>query len=222
MWQKQKNKLYQMFKFKDFKGAVDFINKLAVVANNLNHHPVIKNDYNKVEVWLSTHEEGDTVTEKDKQFAKRIDMLMDSESDEPDDTPSLKEVKMYSDGGSRGNPGPSAWGFVIKDMDDNVVFGKGEYLGITTNNQAEYHSLKAGLKKAKALNAREVHVYMDSLLVINQMKGIFKVKNRELWPIYESIKELIKDFKKVHFNHVPRELNKLADAEVNKCLDSQT
>lgn len=133
----------------------------------------------------------------------------------------IKEVKIYADGGSRGNPGPSASGYVVMDMDNHVLFEAGVYLGITTNNQAEYQALKFGLEQAKKMGAREVHAHMDSLLVVNQMKGIFKVRNRDLWPIHEAIKSLCKDFAKVSFTHVPRELNKLADAEVNKCLDAQ-
>jgi ribonuclease HI len=66
---------------------------------------------------------------------------------------------------------------------------------------------------------REIDVYMDSMLVVNQMKGIFKVKNRDLWPIHDAIKELVGKFDEVHFAHVPRELNKLADAAVNRALD---
>ena len=130
------------------------------------------------------------------------------------------ELKVYADGGSRGNPGPSAGGFVVLDMEDQILHENGKYLGITTNNQAEYHSLKGGLEAAHRMGAKEVHVYMDSLLVINQMKGIYKVKNRDLWPIHEAIKDLLPQFKKVSFTHVPREYNKLADSMVNKTLDS--
>ena len=126
---------------------------------------------------------------------------------------------MYGDGGSRGNPGPSASGFAILDMDDNIVVKKGVYLGVTTNNQAEYQSLKLGLEEALRMHANTVHVYMDSLLVVNQMRGIFKVKNRDLWPIHGAIKELTAQFKRVTFTHVPRELNKLADGAVNEALD---
>lgn len=129
------------------------------------------------------------------------------------------EVKMYADGGSRGNPGPSASGFVLYDMQDKPLVDKGVYLGITTNNQAEYTALKLGLEEAKSMGARRVHVYMDSLLVVNQMKGIFKIKNRELWPINEAIRTLVHDFEKVDFTHVPRELNKAADAVVNRAMD---
>ncbi len=132
----------------------------------------------------------------------------------------LSEVKMYADGGSRGNPGPSASGWVLFDIDGSVLKEGGKYLGITTNNQAEYQALKFGLEDAKKMQVKRVQVYMDSLLVINQMKGIFKVKNRDLWPIYEAIRELAKSFQKVTFTHVPRELNKEADRMVNETLDA--
>jgi ribonuclease HI len=136
-------------------------------------------------------------------------------------TTNVSEMKLYGDGGSRGNPGPSASGFVLMDMQDNILETNGEYLHITTNNQAEYHSLRLGLERARQLGAETVHVYMDSMLVVNQMKGIFKVKNPELKTVYLVVKDMLKDFKHVDFTHVPRELNKLADGEVNRILDSQ-
>lgn len=132
-----------------------------------------------------------------------------------------KQVKLFADGGSRGNPGPSASGYALLDMNDNVIKKSGVYLGITTNNQAEYQALKFGLEEAQKMGVREVDVYMDSMLVVNQMKGIFKVKNRDLWPIHQAIKEQLSLFKKVTFTHVPRELNKLADGEVNEVLDAE-
>jgi ribonuclease HI len=131
----------------------------------------------------------------------------------------ITEVKLYADGGSRGNPGPSASGYVLYSMDDKVLVEKGVYLGITTNNQAEYLALKFGLEEAQKMNTKTVHVYMDSLLVVNQMLGKFKVKNRDLWPIHTAIKELEKTFHDVRYTHVPRALNKDADAQVNKALD---
>jgi len=135
------------------------------------------------------------------------------------DTPNLTEVKLFTDGGSRGNPGPSASGFVIVGMDGKVVVTKGVYLGITTNNQAEYQALKLGLEEALRMQVQQVHVFMDSLLVVNQMLGSFKVSNRDLWPVHGEIIELCKRFKHVSFTHVPRELNKLADRAVNEALD---
>ena len=134
---------------------------------------------------------------------------------------SYKKISIFADGGSRGNPGPSAGGYVLFDADDRVLVDKGIYLGITTNNQAEYQALKAALEEAQRLGAGEVNVHMDSMLVINQMNGVFKVKNRDLWPIHDATKRLAKTFKKVTFTYVPREFNKLADAAVNRTLDEE-
>lgn len=143
-----------------------------------------------------------------------------ADSDVVSTMPKLDEAKMYADGGSRGNPGPSASGYAIMDMSGQIVVKKGIYLGVTTNNQAEYQALRLGMEEAKVMHIQELHVYMDSLLVVNQMLGRFKVKNRDLWPIHEAIKELSKAFKRVTYTHVPRELNKIADAEVNEALDA--
>lgn len=129
-------------------------------------------------------------------------------------------VWLYADGGSRGNPGPSALGFVILDEHKQLLHGDNKYLGITTNNQAEYHSLIAGLEWCIQQGVRELSVCMDSLLVVNQINGKFKVRNRDLWSLYEKAKTLSTKFSKIHFSHVPRELNKLADAEVNRALDA--
>lgn len=135
--------------------------------------------------------------------------------------PLIQEAVLYADGGSRGNPGPSASGYAIKDLDGKIVLKKGIYLGITTNNQAEYQALKLGLEACLQMGVQRVHVYMDSLLVINQMLGIFQVKNRDLWPIHDSIKSISENFKEIHFKHVPRALNKDADSAVNEALDTQ-
>lgn len=132
-----------------------------------------------------------------------------------------KQAKLYADGGSRGNPGPSASGYVLLDMNDKIIVENGLFLGVTTNNQAEYQALKIGLEEALKRGITFLEVYMDSLLVINQMKGVFKVKNRDLLAINMGAKQLASQLKKVTFTHVPRELNKLADAMVNEVLDAQ-
>jgi ribonuclease HI len=132
------------------------------------------------------------------------------------------EVIVYTDGGSRGNPGPSASGFVIYAADGELLFEGGKYLGVTTNNQAEYQAVKMGLEKALELNAQVVSFRLDSQLVANQLTGVYQIKNRDLWPIHVSIKELIAKFKKVTFTHVRREFNKEADTMVNKILDQHS
>lgn len=221
MWKEENNKLYQKYIFKDFDEATEFMGKIASIASEINHHPTIQNTFNTVELWLSTHDSGDIVTAKDHEFAKKVDQLFEAPKVDNAKIQLPKEIKMFADGGSRGNPGPSASGYVLMDMNDNLLTERGVYLGITTNNQAEYQAVRLGLEDALKNGAREVSVYLDSLLVVNQMKGIFKVRNRDLWPIHVAISELVKQFKKVTFTHVPREMNKLADAEVNKCLDAQ-
>jgi ribonuclease HI/ADP-ribose pyrophosphatase YjhB (NUDIX family) len=130
-----------------------------------------------------------------------------------------ENVVIYTDGGSRGNPGPSAAGYVVMDSNQVTLASGGEYLGITTNSQAEYQGVRMGLEKAKELGLRTIDFRLDSMLVVNQMNGVYVIKNRELWPINERIRELITQFDRVTFRHVPRELNQLADAEVNKALD---
>ena len=227
MWQEKNGKLYKKFIFDDFAEAFSFMAEVADVAEEQQHHPEWKNVYNIVEFWLKTHDE-DAITDKDKRLASTIDELAlqyaDTSAAKPKPSnipPAAKKVVLYADGGSRGNPGPSASGYVLFDENEQILQQSGEYLGITTNNQAEYQAVKLGLEKAKAIGAREVDIYLDSLLVVNQMKGTFKVKNRDLWPIHQAIKDLLPSFQQVTFTHVPREMNKLADAEVNKVLDAQ-
>lgn len=138
-----------------------------------------------------------------------------------ENTSEVKEVKLYADGGSRGNPGPSASGFALMDMSGNIILKQGVYLGVTTNNQAEYRALKLGLEEALREGVQQIHVFMDSLLVVNQMLGTFKVKNRDLWPTHQAIKDLVSKFRHVSFTHIPRELNKIADSAVNEALDKE-
>lgn len=129
------------------------------------------------------------------------------------------KIVIYSDGGSRGNPGPSAAAFVIMNDRQDVLEQGGTYLGITTNNQAEYHGVRLGLERAIELGIESVEVRIDSMLVVNQLRGFYKIKNRELWPINERITALVGKFRHVAFKHVPRDLNQLADSLVNKLLD---
>lgn len=147
------------------------------------------------------------------------DIAPDDQSVDVDNTANSHSVVIYSDGGSRGNPGPSAAAFVIMGQRQVILDQGGIYLGITTNNQAEYHGVQLGLERAFALGIPTIEFRIDSMLVVNQMKGIYKIRNRELWPINERIRLLIDKFEKVTFTHVPRELNQVADSLVNKLLD---
>lgn len=218
MWQELDNSLYKKFEFITFDEAIKFVNDVASLSKVANHHPRIINSYNIVEIFLSTHSAGDKITDKDRSMTEKIDNLFSADEEEFSD---VKSVKLYTDGGSRGNPGPSATGFVILDFNEKILNKGSKYLGITTNNQAEYTALVDGLKKCQDMGVEELEVYMDSLLIINQMKGSYKVKNADLIPLYQSAIQLSHNFKSVSYTHVRRELNSIADALVNECLDSQ-
>jgi ribonuclease HI len=133
----------------------------------------------------------------------------------------LEEAKMYTDGGSRGNPGDSACAFVICKMDDTVVEKSGYYMGMATNNQAEYLGMIKGLERARDLGINKVSVNSDSQLVVNQMNGFYKVRNQELAPLHQQLKDLAASFEEVTFHYIPRALNAESDGEVNRILDEQ-
>ena len=130
-----------------------------------------------------------------------------------------KHLITYTDGGSRGNPGPSASGVVIKSPDGETLQAFGEYLGKQTNNYAEYMAILTALRRAKELGAETVEMRMDSELAVRQLTGEYKVKNQGLAAIYLRIHNEMIGFRKVTFHHVRREYNKEADAMVNEALD---
>ena len=123
------------------------------------------------------------------------------------------------DGGSRGNPGPSGIGVVLKDDSDNIVKEYYKNLGITTNNVAEYNAVIYGLQEALFLKAEKVDLYIDSQLVTQQLKGEFRVKNANIKPLFEQVMHLISGFKKVSINNIPREKNREADKLANKAMN---
>lgn len=135
----------------------------------------------------------------------------------------METIVMYSDGGSRGNPGPAALGVHIETLKKSY----GEYLGVKTNNEAEYAAIISGLKKIKALvgkaKAKQSHVEcrMDSELACKQLNHEYKIENEKLQPLFLEIWNLMLDFARVTFVHVRREQNTAADAAVNETLDAQ-
>jgi len=134
-----------------------------------------------------------------------------------------KKVRIYTDGGARGNPGPAGIGVVvteIKESGEGTILKKiSKYLGRATNNQAEYEAIIAGLEAAKALKAEEVEVISDSELVVRQCQGKYKIKDPELAKLFVKIWNLRQNFKKITFNHTLRAGNKEADALVNQAID---
>ena len=131
-------------------------------------------------------------------------------------------VRIYIDGGARGNPGPAGAGVVIVDADDDgTLYEGGLFLGHATNNVAEYNGMLHGLKIAADLKAGEVEVISDSELLVRQMAGQYRVKNPGLQPLYRRAQELVKSFGKCRFRHVRREQNTRADALVNQAIDQR-
>jgi ribonuclease HI len=128
-------------------------------------------------------------------------------------------IFLNTDGGARGNPGPSAIGFVIKDEKGAVLNSGGEYLGEATNNYAEYKALILGLTEALKSGYKTLTCRLDSELVVKQLNGEYSVKDMHLKDLYNHIQLVVKDFDYVSFHHVPRKENSEADKIVNKVLD---
>ncbi len=125
----------------------------------------------------------------------------------------------YIDGGARGNPGPAGFGVRIEQADGTLVDEFCESIGTATNNVAEYRALIAALEWAKAHDERELHVRSDSLLLVQQMRGVFKVKNAGLQPLHAKARVLAQAIGKVTFEHVGRALNAHADRLANTAMD---
>ena len=129
------------------------------------------------------------------------------------------KLTIFTDGGARGNPGPAGIGAVILDEQGEAIAEISEYVGETTNNQAEYKALLAALTKAKELGAAEAEVFLDSELAVKQLNREYRVKDKDIAPLYVKAYNLTLGFKKIVFCHIPREKNTLADKLVNLALD---
>ncbi len=129
------------------------------------------------------------------------------------------KAKLHTDGGSRGNPGPAAYAFVLEAEDGTVLDARGEAIGVATNNVAEYAALVAGLERAVEVGVSELEVVSDSELVVKQMRGEYKVKNRALQELSLEASRLARQIRDVTYTAVRREHNELADSLVNEALD---
>lgn len=135
------------------------------------------------------------------------------------------KLKIFTDGGARGNPGPAAVGIVVKDEEDKIIDKFGRAIGIETNNVAEYTAVIEALKRVQGLGFRVqglkgIEFFLDSELIVNQLSGIFKVKNANLKQLLFKVRELENEVGgNVSYRAIPREENKLADSLVNEALD---
>ena len=135
----------------------------------------------------------------------------------------MEKIVMYTDGGSRNNPGPAAVGVYLESLHKQF----GHYIGNKTNNEAEYEAVIFGLKKIKQLVGKdktkniEVECFLDSELVERQLNHVYKIKEENIQKLFIEVWNMMLDFGKVSFNHIPREKNKIADKMVNEALDNE-
>ncbi len=136
-------------------------------------------------------------------------------------------ISIYCDGGARGNPGKAAWAFVVKNEEGEVVYEEGKYIGIATNNVAEYSAVFFALtwllqmSKSKC-QITSVNIFLDSELVVRQLRGEYKIKNKNLMEYVFKIKKLEKEIgREINYKNIPRSQNALADRLVNETLDLQ-
>jgi ribonuclease HI len=129
------------------------------------------------------------------------------------------KVFLYTDGGSRGNPGPSGIGVIILDSKKKKIKEVSKYIGEATNNIAEYSALICGLEEAAALDASEVVIYMDSELLAKQLSGEYRVKDENMKRLFEKALGILKGFNSYEVKHIVREKNKEADKLVNKAIN---
>ena len=133
--------------------------------------------------------------------------------------PEIDKVILYTDGASRGNPGPAAIGAVLKDTKGNLLARISQRIGSTTNNQAEYRAVIAALKKAISLGAREVELRADSELVVKQINGKYRVKKATLRPLYQEVVKLIVSLDNFKAVNIPRSQNSEADNLANMAFN---
>ena len=129
-------------------------------------------------------------------------------------------ARLWTDGGSRGNPGPAAFAYVLEADDGTVLDARGEAIGVATNNVAEYSALVAGLRRAEGAGVTELEVRSDSELMVKQMRGEYRVKNRDLQSLFLDASRAARGVGAVTYTHVRREHNELADRLVNEALDA--
>ena len=127
---------------------------------------------------------------------------------------------LWTDGGARGNPGPAAFAYVLEAEDGTVLDARGEAIGVATNNVAEYSALVAGLRHAADAGVRELEVRSDSELRVKQMRGEYRVKNRDLQELFLDASRAAREVGSVTYTHVRREHTELADRLVNEALDA--
>lgn len=129
--------------------------------------------------------------------------------------------QLFTDGASKGNPGPAGAGWILVNDQDSVLLKDSKYLGEATNNEAEYQALILGLKNALSHGVRKVRIHMDSELLVRQLNGVYRVKNRRLAVYFQEVRDLLMKFSNYDILHIPREQNREADGMANEAVRKQ-
>jgi ribonuclease HI len=132
------------------------------------------------------------------------------------------DITIYTDGGSRGNPGPAACGIIMFDRNERLFNLNAKFLGNLTNNQAEYKGVITALRMAQGMGVKKVTFYLDSELIVKQLTGVYKIKSPNIASLKSTIDKLLTNFKSVTFKHIVRKYNTFADKLVNIVLDAHS
>ena len=171
--------------------------------------------------FIKTIQEFPTVTIEDIQEILRHAAKSGRGNPESDISLGISDFVLYTDGACRGNPGEAGAGAVIQDREGNVINEKKAYLGISTNNVAEYMGMVLGLKEVLKLGGTVVHIFSDSELMVKQLEGHYSVKSKSLMVLYSEVKELLKKFVGYDINHIDRGKNHYADRLANEAIDEK-
>lgn len=160
---------------------------------------------------------GINLTETSRSVIEIIDEKAVLDHTSPRET--ANSVMINVDGASRGNPGPSGIGYCIHDSNGRLIEKGGEFIGFATSRMAEYYAMRRGIDRAIELGYKTARFISDNLMVVNQLSGIFTVKNQDIMPVYNDILNKLNQFEAVSFSHVPRSKNTMADSEANIAID---
>lgn len=186
------------------------------IDNNIKPSP--KNRYTAYKYIKDYVSSGIHLNETSISVLEIVEGKITSSRTSPRDT--ANAVTINVDGASRGNPGPSGIGYVIYDNTGKIIEKGGEFIGFATSRVAEYYAMRKGIERAIELGLKSARFISDSLMVINQLNGVFKIKNQDTIPIYQDIQSRLSSFEAISFTHVPRSQNSIADSEANAAIDS--
>jgi len=220
-------KLVDVVTFTGLEGASQIGNLYVVYEVGLGDTVKITTDKYSAYKWMRETEMGDMVMEE----ASRTIILIEQHG-RARTAADVEQIRsrnltgasatVYVDGGSRGNPGPSGVGYYIVGENGEELRRGGEFMGFATSRIAEMYAMKEGVEQAIDLGLRRVRFISDNLMVVNQLNGVYVVKNKDLMPIYNDVLKLLEQIESYSFEHVTRGQNREADAEVNKVINWHT